>query len=293
MELSEYFKILYKKKLSVFFLILLFLLISALFSFAQDLNYSAKARLLLVQDFEQRLDPYSIAKSNQHTAFVFANIIKSGSFFDKVMEAKFDINKSYFSNSPKKDFEVWNDIIDTGAVDDSGIISLQVMHSDKYQAEQIMKALISVLTENYREYYKAPNDIEIKVIDRVSVSDYPVEPNILLNSLFGILFGVIFSFTYIYLFASSIKTKIDKRNDINEINRIKLAELKRAEEEMAHKIKILTENKNRVEENKFPEMTNAPQTNNKKQKDKFVKNNEKNNRQGDVNPRGDMKNLFG
>jgi capsular polysaccharide biosynthesis protein len=229
MDIKEYITLLYKKKGLILSFLVVFFTVSAVFTALQPFNYLAKTRLIVVQNFDKQMDPYSIAKANQYTSVVLVNIISSSSFYDSVIDSKFNINKDYFADSAKSETEKWNEVVSTGAIDDTGIITVQVLHAEKYQAEEIARAVMKILNERYRDYYKAMQDIEIKVLDKVSVSNFPVKPNVAMNLILGMVFGIVSSFCYIYIFAEKIQKELDKNKEIrhkNEESRRKNKELK-------------------------------------------------------------------
>lgn len=209
MDIKEFSKLIIQKKKLVAYFVLVFFTISAVFTVIQPFEYEAQMRIMIVQTFEQELEPYSIAKSNQYLSSILTNVLISDSFYDKVVNSKFNINKDYFYSFNKTEIEIWRRTVHVGAVDDTGIINLQVLHTDKYQAEEISKAILAVIQDNYQEYYKVEHAVEIKLLDKIQVSNMPVKPNVVSNLSFGFLFGILAGLCYIYLFAEKFQRELN------------------------------------------------------------------------------------
>lgn len=230
MENGFFLYILRRKKQTFISIIILFLILSAVLTFIQPFKYSAKSKLLVVQKFPSETDAYVMSRSNEYLSTVLAKVIDSNSFFDDVMNTEFDINRSYFSGDSTEQMKLWENTISAQPIADTGIINIAVYHKDKYQAEEISKAINSVMIAKHTNYHGAGDKVEIKLIDGPAVSTMPVKPNIALNLAAGLLAGCLFAMIYIYLFPeehfnvgfSSQKTKylnmpsttIQTRNDM-------------------------------------------------------------------------------
>lgn len=199
MSLKEYLKLLAGKKETIFSIVFLVFLISLLLTFVQPLKYSAEEKLLIVQSFPASADPYSFSKSNEFFSNIFAQVIKSKSFFDQTMNTDFEINRDYFFGDSREQMNKWSKTVDARAMSDTGIIEIKVYHTDKMQAEQIAQAISYVFKTNHQEYHGAGDKIAVKQLDNPIISRLPVKPNIFFNLVFGLLFGFIIAFCYVYL----------------------------------------------------------------------------------------------
>lgn len=199
MNLKEYLKLLGRKKETIFSIVFLVFLASLLLTFIQPLKYSAEERLLIIQNFPTSADPYSFSRSNEFFSNIFAQVIKSKSFFDQTMNTDFQINRNYFFGDSREQMEKWDKTVDARAISDTGIIEITVYHIDKMQAEQIAQAIGYVLKTNHQEYHGAGDKITVKQLDNPIISRLPVKPNIFFNLIFGLAFGFVIALCYIYL----------------------------------------------------------------------------------------------
>ena len=112
--------------------------------------------------------------------------------------------------------KVWSKTVNAKAINDSGIISLNIYHTDRSQTELISRAVAYTLQTKHGLYHGGGDKVSIKIIDEPIVSNYPVKPNLVLNFGLALILSLIFSCTYIYFFPEeeynikfpSIKRKI-------------------------------------------------------------------------------------
>ncbi|MFH1412857.1 MAG: Wzz/FepE/Etk N-terminal domain-containing protein [bacterium] len=200
MELNDFFSLIKRKKQTIISLVIAFLVIALVLTAVQPFKYSSELRLLVVQGSSQTSpDPYAAARSNEYLSGILAKITYSGSFYNRVINASFNIDKDYFGQTAKKQSKKWNKTISAKAISDTGIISLAAYHKDRQQAEQIARAVGHVLMTQHINYH-GMNNVKIKLLDEPITSNYPVKPNVALNLILGLFLGFIFSLSYIYLF---------------------------------------------------------------------------------------------
>jgi capsular polysaccharide biosynthesis protein len=185
--------------------IVLFAVVSALFaagiSFLFPLKYSSTMRLLIIQRQLATADPYTAIKASERIADNLAQILYTTSFYDKVMEAKFNVDEAAFGTDELKKRKKWDDTIATQVVRGSGMLDVTVYHVDPDQAEQISQAIAFVLTtEGWK--YVGGGDLEIRLVDAPLVSRWPVRPNIPSNALAGLVLGGIAGMGYVLTVAS-------------------------------------------------------------------------------------------
>lgn len=199
MELKEFILSLTKNKLTVFIIIIIFLILALIISIIQPFKYSSSSQVLVIQDFSNP-DPYLASKSTEYLSNILAKVIYSNSFFGNVLNSGYFINKNYFGQTVKSQMRSWNKTVSAKAINDSGIILLIVYHPDRDQAELINRAVVHTLQTKHGLYHGGGGNVSIKVIDEPIGSNYPVQPNLILN--FGLAFtlGLVFSLIYIYLF---------------------------------------------------------------------------------------------
>ncbi len=200
MSFREFLNIAKNKKQTIFSIVLLFLVFTAVLTFIQPFKYLSQSKILVIQDAPAGIDPYQVAKANEYVANTLSKVIVSNSFFNEVMNSGFNVNRNYFPADPKKQLKEWKKTVHANSANNSGIIDLLVFHPDKYQADQIIRGINKVLEEKHKYYHGSGDQVSIRIIDQPFSSAYPVQPNIPLNFAMGALLGFVFAFSYIYLF---------------------------------------------------------------------------------------------
>lgn len=193
----ELFEVMQKRYKTIAIFVLIFLIVALGVTFVQPLKYGAQTKVLVVQEFESNIDPYAASKLNEYLSSLLAKIVTSESFFNQTTKAGFGVDSTYFTGSQKKKLKLWNKTIKAKPLYDSGIITLNIYHPNKEQAERIAQAAIYTLKTTNSFYHSIPN-VDVRIIDSPSVSILPVKPNILLNSILGILFGLIVGVLFAY-----------------------------------------------------------------------------------------------
>ena len=223
MELHQFAAILIKKKQTVMFVVILFLIGAAVITFVQPMQYASWAKILVVQNYSPKTDAYVVSRSNEYLSTVLAQVINTNSFFNEVMNSGFDINKNYFGENYSDQMKKWHAAVSAKPLNDTGIISLTVYHKDRNQSEQILQGINAVMKAKHQDYHGAGDQVEIRTIDQPITSNYPVKPNILLNMLAGLMLGLVFSLSYVYLFpevgnpaAKAARPLIQKNENIAE-----------------------------------------------------------------------------
>lgn len=180
--------------------IIIFILLAAGFTFIQPLQYESDFKMLVIHNFGTNTDPYVASKSNEYLSGILAKVIYSNSFFEKVNKVGFKINKDYFGKDTEEQMKNWKKAVVAKNISDTGIISVNIYHPDKYQAQQIARAIIFSLQASHKLYHGYGDNVTIKIVDEPLTSKKPVKPNIVLNLMAAVILGFILSLTYIYLF---------------------------------------------------------------------------------------------
>jgi len=173
-------------------------MLAVVFSLAQTMKYTVKSRLLVVQNSNNN-DAYTLSKSNEYLGSLFAEVVYSSSFYDRVASSQYNINDAYFSGSYNQQVEKWQKTVQTKTQGDTGIIEIYVYHPQPSEANKISLAINDILINNNQDYQGGQN-IKISIIDQPITSSYPNKPNlpyILALALFG---SFIISLFYIYIF---------------------------------------------------------------------------------------------
>lgn len=197
MEFGQLLRLKRRTLWSIFFL---FLLGGLVFSGLQGFKYGTKSNVLVIQEGGAGVDPFAVSRSVEYLSTLLSQVVYSNSFFNYVMDADFNIDKSYFTDDSTKQMEIWKRTVSAKSVDNSGIITISVYHPDQHQAKQIALAVNHILMTQNSNYQGLGSSVKINVIDQPIVSNYPVKPNLLINLAAVILATLVFGFTYIYLF---------------------------------------------------------------------------------------------
>lgn len=225
MEFNEFLQLLRRKKQTIITLVLIGTMLVTLVSLINPLKYGVTSRLLVTQD-SSNSDAYSLSRSNEYLGNLLSQVVYSGSFYDKVLESRYDVNKSYFGGDYGKQMKKWKNTINTRTRQDAGIIEVNIYHTDILEAKKIALAVNHILINENQDYHGGRN-IKINVIDQPLASNYPVKPNVLYNAGLAAGIALLFALFYIYIFpeekysiylfsTSKKKPKPKKMKDIKE-----------------------------------------------------------------------------
>ena len=95
MDLTKFIGLIKSKKQTIASVIILFLAITAIFTFIQPLKYSSESSVLVVQNFPAGADQSFISKSNEYISNILAKVVSSNLFYSDVIKAGFNIDKKY------------------------------------------------------------------------------------------------------------------------------------------------------------------------------------------------------
>jgi len=197
------FELIRSKTQTIFVVMLIFLALTMILTLIQPLKYKTVSKILIIQNFSKETDPYAASRSNQYLSSVLSEVIRSNSFYQEVLNAGYEIEKTYFLQDglvPTDELTAWQRTVSSRPIGDTGVIQVDVYHTSREQAEQISKAVNFVMKARHQNYHGSGDRVSIKVIDDPNTSNFPVKPNIILNTGLALIFGLIFSLAYIYLF---------------------------------------------------------------------------------------------
>lgn len=196
MEIKEFINLIGKKKQTLFIFIAFFILISAIFTFIQPFEYEAQSKILIIDEKSANSDPFSLAVKKEQIGMQLKNILESKDFTGEILPLGYKINNDFFKNI---NGNKWKKIINVNLEHDVGILNIKIYNTDKVQADQISRAINSVLKTNIKKY-TGDEKLNIKIITQPEISRYPVKPNIFLNLSIGLILGFIAGLLYIYGF---------------------------------------------------------------------------------------------
>jgi capsular polysaccharide biosynthesis protein len=161
-------------------------------------QYRAQTKLLIIQHQSLSLDAYLAAKSAEKVSKVLSEVVHSSSFFDEIWQAGFNIGSDW-GQTDKQRRKLWEKRVDLNSISQTSLIEVNTYHTDRASAEQLAQAMIYVLVEKGAQYHGGGDQVEIKLIDKPIVSNYPVRPNLVQNAISALLIGLVISFMYVYL----------------------------------------------------------------------------------------------
>ncbi len=197
MELKDFIKLLSKKRQTIWAWIFVFIALGLIITFVQPLKYSAKSKLLVIQNTRD-VDPYTVSKSNEYLGNLFSQVLYSSSFYDLTLSSQYNVDRSYFGSDATRQQKTWKKTVKAQSLNNTGIIEMEIYHPDPYQAKQLALAVNDVLMNKNFNYQGMGDTVKVNVIDQPLVSNYPTNPNPLINFGLSVVLGVAFGFVYIY-----------------------------------------------------------------------------------------------
>lgn len=164
-----------------------FLLVSFLF----PLEYKANSQVLIISRSRTGVDPYTVIKSAERVGENIAQVMKTGDFFDKVFaEPENGVDKNYFDKlEERKKRRLWQKSVEASVVYGTGVLDINIFHPKQDQALALAKAVGNTLVSRGWEYVGA--DVSIRVVNQPIATNWPVRPNLVLNSILGFLTGAL------------------------------------------------------------------------------------------------------
>lgn len=199
MNINQYFNLLGSKKQTIAMVLAVFLSVAIVVSAFQPFNYGSSSKLLIINTFKET-DPYTVSKSNEYLSNLLSQITSTNSFFEKVKNSSSNIDQGHFKGDSKKQMKKWVKTVKAKGLSDTGMIAIDVYHTDPDQAAEIARTVAYVLQTEHANYHGFGENIQIKMIDEPITSSFPVKPNVPLNLSLGLIFGILFSLCYVYLF---------------------------------------------------------------------------------------------
>lgn len=159
-------------------------------SFISPVQYRADAQVYIIARSRFGVDPYTVAKSAERIGDNLSQVVKTSDFYDKVMaNSNFQLDRDYFENvSERTKRKHWEKTVDASIVFGTGVMNVSAYHAEPAQAKAYASAIIDTLVTKGTEY--VGEDVEMKVVNQPVVTNLPVRPNFLVNSVVGFVLGV-------------------------------------------------------------------------------------------------------
>ncbi len=166
-------------------------IVSLLISLVLPAEYRADAQVLIISKSRYGVDPYTVVKSAERVGENIAQVMSTDDFFEKVMsQPGYVIDKSKFEDiSERKKRKAWQKTISTSVVYGTGVLNVSTYSTSKNQARQLAGAAVDTLAAKGWEY--VGGDVTIKVVNNPVVTNWPVRPNALVNTVLGFIIGVV------------------------------------------------------------------------------------------------------
>jgi len=174
------------------------IILTLIISLVQPFQYSASTKILVIQKQESNTDAYTATKSAERIGKNLANIIFTSSFYNEVIESNSNFKNKFSADSIERRKE-WEKNIKASVTPETGILEIDVFDTDSDFASQLVKTISYVLVNKGAEYHGGGSNVEIKIVDDVFISKYPVRPNIILNSVLALILGLLLGSAYVIL----------------------------------------------------------------------------------------------
>jgi len=198
MENIKYSKILSRNWEIIALITGVIIILALVVSLVQPFQFTASTKILIIQKQEKNLDAYTATKSAERIGKNLVNIIYTTSFYNEVIDANEGIAYKFPNDSVKRR-KMWEKNVKVNVIPETGILEVKVYDADREYASQLVRTIAYVLVDTGSEYHGGGTDVEIKIVDDVFISKYPVRPNILLNTALAIILGVLLGSAYVVL----------------------------------------------------------------------------------------------
>lgn len=153
------------------------------------LQYRAEAQVFILSRTPAGVDPFTVAKTAERIGANLTQIVYTSSFFDRVIYVtNGTLTKEQFGADERTQRKNWRKTLDVGVVPGTGFLRVAAFDEDPARAGIIAQAVVTTLVEKGWEY--VGGEVQIKAVDTVVLSRFPVRPNIALNVLMGLVIGV-------------------------------------------------------------------------------------------------------
>lgn len=216
MDYKDFIKLAKKRYITIISFVLVFLIFALIITLIQPLKYRSKSRLLITQP-NIAADAYAVARSNQYLGGLISEIVYSGSFLETLLSSDAVFDRNYFEGNYKQSLKKWKKSIFARSQGDSGVIQIEIYHTDPNEARNISLAVNDIIMSKDGPYQFNNRQVIISTIDQPIISSLPVKPNIPLNLIAGLIFGTVLGFSYVYAFPESQSAKILTRRRARKI----------------------------------------------------------------------------
>lgn len=176
--------------------------LSLLISLVQPFKYRAMTQLLIIQKQTNNLDAYTATKSAEKIGKNLSTIVYTSSFYTDVINSAPEI-RAHFPTQERERRKEWQKNIDAYVIPETGILSVAVYAEDKEFGARLARTIANTIVHKGSDYHGGGAGVEIKIVDDVVLSTYPVRPNIPLHGVLALMLGTIAGISYVILRASA------------------------------------------------------------------------------------------
>lgn len=174
------------------------IVLSLVVSILQPFKYSATSQLLIIQKQTSTLDAYTATKSAEKIGKNLSTIVYTSSFYRDVIDANPEV-KAHFSADETDRRKEWAKNVDAFVIPETGILSIVAYDQDKQFASQLARTIAFTIVNKGSEYHGGGAGVEIKIVDDVFVSTYPVRPNIIAHTAAAVFVGFFVGVIYVVM----------------------------------------------------------------------------------------------
>lgn len=135
-------------------------------------RYQSNLDVLVIQNQENFVDSYALAKSTEHFSKLLSESIYTETFLNKVVESYLELGKTLPIDREKR-IEKWGKMVRTSLNVELGMIHIKVLAGDRSQAESVSKTIASVLANSNNLFISENQKIEVRMINAPVVKSNP------------------------------------------------------------------------------------------------------------------------
>lgn len=212
-DLKELFNIFWSKKLEIFLVIFIFMVIGAVYSIGLKMPlYSSSTSLVLAmadtnekkKDSEEAITATDITL-NSKLVSTYSELIKSKKVLRQVVSnLQIDENVDSLKNKIK-----------VSSVQDTEVIKITVTHANPTYAAKIANEITKVFSKEVNELYKINN---VYIVDEAEVQNSPSNINHIKDIVLFAMIGLVISSAYVFvlnMLDNTIKSSEDIENQFN------------------------------------------------------------------------------
>lgn len=183
------------------------LFLALVLSLTQPLEYSASTKIAITQELGN-VDSYTAGRSAERVADDLAQAMYYSVFFNAIVDQYPDVDESYFGDTVRKQRKKWQDAVSASVSRGNGTLTIRTYHPNSEQAELLAGAIAEYLETDGWRYASGTGSISnMRVVDEVLTSRFPVRPNIPLNMFSGFVVGALFGVGLVLIQTEHLRRK--------------------------------------------------------------------------------------